>query len=119
MEPAIPRLARSLDFSGNANRPRTRRVERHLVNREAMVSSTKGDAIIAALANISTHGCNIQIDAGWLRIGSFISLALADEKPVQGIVRWLRGGSAGIEFLRPLTPDLAVWMDMLSDPDEA
>jgi hypothetical protein len=62
------------------------------------------------LSDISTHGCCVCGAVEGLRNGSFISLRLGQEAPLQGIVRWVRDAAAGIEFLRPLTREQPEWL---------
>jgi hypothetical protein len=95
-------------------RPLTRRAERYATRAEVIVQSTHGDSVSARLNDISTYGCNVLTEAEWMRCGMFVSIALSAERTVQAIVRWVRGGSCGVEFLRPI-PDAeadtlaAVW----------
>ena len=64
--------------------------------------------------NVSPHGCNIKGDADWLRMGSFVGVSLGAGQPLQAIVRWLRDGSAGLEFLRPVPADNAPWQELIN-----
>ena len=85
-------------------RPLTRRAERHAARADVMVESNHGDSTTARLNDISSYGCNVLTDAAWLRCGMFVSIALTADRTVQAIVRWVRDGSSGVEFLRPI-PD--------------
>ncbi|MFC0589030.1 PilZ domain-containing protein [Novosphingobium aquiterrae] len=87
---------------GNVGRPLTRRGERRAVNAEVMVESSHGMRTTARINDISTYGCNVQTSADWLRSGLFLSIHLTEEHTVQAIVRWVRDGSGGVEFLRPI-----------------
>lgn len=86
-------------------RPLTRKAARRPAHGVVVVRSSHGDRTTARLADFSAFGCNIITDAAWLRIGGFIALRLSDEVTVQAIVRWIRNGSCGVEFLRPLPHD--------------
>lgn len=83
-------------------RPLTRRAERHAARADIMVQSNHGDSTAARLNDISSYGCNVLTEAEWMRCGMFVSIALTAERSVQAIVRWVRGGSCGVEFLRPI-----------------
>ncbi|WP_367183277.1 PilZ domain-containing protein [Novosphingobium sp.] len=82
----------------------TRRAMRQSASAAVLVSSSHGNSISARLNDISTYGCNVVADADWMRCGMFVSIQLTAEKSVQAIVRWIRSGSCGVEFLRPI-PD--------------
>ncbi len=84
-------------------RPMTRKATRHSVQGMLVaVRGSQGDRATAQLNDFSAFGCNIVSDAPWLRMGCFISLRLSDDVTVQAIVRWVRNGACGVEFLRPL-----------------
>ncbi|MFM5884750.1 MAG: PilZ domain-containing protein [Novosphingobium sp.] len=83
-------------------RPLTRRSERRPVNAEVVVESSHGMRVAARLNDISTYGCNVLSDAEWMRSGQFLSIQLSETRTVQAIVRWVRDGHCGVEFLRPI-----------------
>lgn len=87
---------------GTLARPLTRRGERRTVNAEVMVESSHGMRVAARLNDISTYGCNVLTEADWMRSGVFLSIQLSEERTVQAIVRWVRDGHCGVEFLRPI-----------------
>ncbi len=80
----------------------TRKIARRPASAEVQISSPQGEKAGALLRDISAYGCNLASDAAWLRPGAFITLMLGTERSVQGIVRWRREASSGIEFLRPI-----------------
>jgi hypothetical protein len=94
------------DPGGPANR---RRDPRTIVEVGATVISARGEQAPITIANISVHGCNITGDAPWLRLGQFVTIRLAEGQPMQGIVRWTRDGSAGLEFMRAVPQGHAEW----------
>ena len=57
------------------------------------------------LADISAGGCRIVRDAGGLAIGQQIELRIASSKGVDGHVRWLRDGDAGVDFAQAADPE--------------
>ena len=81
----------------------TRKANRVAVTGKVVVQSNNGERAAGSLRDISAYGCNLACDADWLRMGRFISLRLAKDWTIQAIVRWTRGGSIGIEFLRPIS----------------
>lgn len=86
----------------STSRPLTRKAARRPARGAVTVRSSHGDQIHAELHDFSAFGCNVVSDAAWLRMGSFITLTLSEDTSVQAIVRWVRNGSCGAEFLRPL-----------------
>lgn len=67
------------------------------------MQNSRGDSCTAQLKDISTYGCNLLTDAQWLRTGNFIGIKLGADRTIQAIVRWVRNGSVGVEFLRPIS----------------
>lgn len=67
------------------------------------VTLSSGEQTDAAIQNVSIHGCNLQSEEPWLRLGRFVTIRFNRERSVQAIVRWARDGSTGVEFLRPIT----------------
>ncbi len=55
------------------------------------------------IQDISVHGCHLETDAGWMRLGQFVSLRLSSDWTIQAVVRWVHDHRAGVEFLRPIT----------------
>lgn len=109
-------LPRGGDGYGHTNRElRTRAVARHAQHRGVSIGSNGTQTTDAAIRDLSTHGCRIDSDAGWLRVGAFISIRPDEDAAVMGIVRWVRGGGAGIEFLHPVLPEGPAWRAMLDE----
>jgi len=96
--------------------PRRRKVARRPAWAKATVRLTDGDTSEVCLDDISTHGLRLREVASWLRAGQFVSIALGDEAPLQAIVRWVRDGEAGLEFLRPVPRDRAEWHALIDSP---
>lgn len=94
-------------------RPRTRKAPRRAVDAQAVMRTSCGDELLADLRDVSIHGCNVVVSGHAPRMGSFVSLSIGHARPVQGVVRWTREATAGIEFLRPLRADLEEWTDLI------
>ena len=93
--------------------PRTRKVARRKVTDSfATIFSTRGE-IAARIKDISIQGCSVSFSIGELRMGQFIQIGMNGHDPVTGIIRWVNEGTAGIEFLAPLT-----WAIAAQDSDE-
>lgn len=84
-----------------------------MVEIEALVASVHGQSSSMGIGDISAHGCCLSSDADWLRIGGFLSIAAEVGPPLEGIVRWLRDGRAGVEFLRPVPPAYREWHELI------
>lgn len=61
----------------------------------------RGRTAMVTLGNVSTAGAMVLI-AEPLRIGERVTLQLLDRSAIEGEVRWLRDGCAGINFALPL-----------------
>lgn len=94
-------------------RPRTRKAPRRTIDAQAILRTSAGEELLADLRDASIHGCNVVVSGPAPRMGSFVSLRIGSARPVQGVVRWTREATAGIEFLRPLGADLEEWMDLI------
>ena len=90
-----------------------RRSIRHTVWALATMTCPRGRTADAELTDLSLHGVRIASEAEWLRIGQFVSITLEEEPPVQAIVRWMRDGEAGMEFLRPIPSDRKAWRSLM------
>ena len=82
-----------------------RRTERQRADAQVGVTSSIGEHTVAAVRNVSIHGCNLKTGAEWLRMGRVIGIEIQPARTVQAIVRWSRDGATGVEFLRPLSAD--------------
>jgi len=85
---------------------------RAIANRVSILS-LNGEEVEVDLADVSLYGCAIRSDAEWLRVGGFISIGIGGKPWVQAIVRWIRNGQAGMEFLRPIPPERVEWRELI------
>lgn len=90
-----------------------RRASRTLVEIEALVASVRGQSSRMGIGDISAHGCSLSSDADWLRIGGFLSISAGTRPPLEGVIRWLRDGKAGVEFLRPVPAAYREWHELI------
>jgi len=94
-----------------------RRRERRFAARAlASLRSSRGESADIAIIDVSTHGCAVMARDGLLRAGSFVTIGLGENPELAAIVRWVRDGTAGMEFLAPIPPDRAEWHDLMEDP---
>ena len=96
-----------------------RRAPRYPTWTEATLHSMQGKTFKVMLVDVSAHGCSVRLKAGDLRAGNFVSVGFADEPPLQAIIRWVRNGSAGMEFLRPIPPERSDWLALMDSPFDA
>jgi hypothetical protein len=82
----------------------------------ALLRSSHGDESPVVLADVTSHGCCVQCEADWLRVGSFVSLELEQDPALQAIIRWVRDGTAGMEFLREVSSEHAEWHALMDSP---
>ena len=93
--------------------PNRRRATRAVVQIEAAVTSAHGRAAQMGIGDISTHGCYLNSEEEWLRTGGFLAITLEGGSTLEGVVRWVRHGKAGVEFLRPVPSACAEWHELI------
>ena len=103
-----------LEDSPVSERPKRRKSERTPSRAVVYIGHNQGERIEATLCDLSTFGCAIRTKAEWLRIGKFISIQLGDLPSLQALIRWVEGGTAGLEFLRPIPSERTEWHRLLS-----
>ena len=89
--------------------PKRRKSPRVPAQAIALLGSLDGENARVVIGDVSAHGCSVRCAAGWLRTGRFMSISLDDAPPLRAIVRWVRDGAAGLEFLRPIPLERAEW----------
>lgn len=99
----MPAKLKLESVSSKHGRPLTRRTSRFLAHARVTLRSNHGDRAKGSLRDVSVFGCAVQTEAEWLRTGMFVSLGLSGDWTIQAIVRWVRDGRAGVEFLRPIS----------------
>lgn len=90
-----------------------RREPRYNAVYDVTVTNMLGKNAPALLIDISMHGACVRSDAVWLRPGSFIKIAIAEDDRLEAVVRWVRDGSAGMEFLNPVGADREAWFALM------
>lgn len=108
------RIARLLSISSAGRATDRRRNTRHKASGAATITNARGDTAKVRLTDVSQHGCAVTGTFDTMRVGAFITITLGSDKPVQGIIRWLRDGSAGIEFLWPLPTGSLEWNELIN-----
>jgi hypothetical protein len=83
---------------------------------DAVLENAHGDNASVLLAEVSLHGCRIRAEEPWLRTGAFVTIGIEDGARLQAIVRWVRDGAAGMEFLRPIPSECSEWHDLMDAP---
>ncbi|HKR93134.1 PilZ domain-containing protein [Novosphingobium sp.] len=90
-----------------------RRERRHTTCFDALLETPRGGRVPVLLADVSLHGCCVQIDSDALRQGAFVSIGMCDDSMLPAVVRWVRGNAAGMEFLRAVPPEQVEWHDLM------
>ncbi|TCM21609.1 PilZ domain-containing protein [Novosphingobium sp. PhB165] len=90
-----------------------RREQRHATRYSASVESSRGEQAGVVLADVSLHGCCISGEAVWLRQGAFVSIRIGQGATLKAVVRWVRGDSAGMEFLHAVPSDAREWHELM------
>ena len=109
------KLAR-LPTAANKAEAERRQSPRYSALTAATLVSSRGETAQVSMVDVSTHGCCVSCDAGWLRTGAFVAIGLDENPMLQAIVRWVRDDSAGMEFLRPIPPERSEWYALLESP---
>ena len=115
----MTKLARLQSIPEDADlAPRTsrRREPRFETWFDATLENAHGDRTDLRIAEVSLHGCRINGDLNWLRTGAFVSISIAGGHTLPAIVRWVRDGSAGMEFLRPVSDECTEWHELMDAP---
>lgn len=79
-----------------------RRAKRLGITTDAAVRNIFGVRSTGKVIDVSPHGCQIELRAGPLRIGQFVSLRVGKLEPWVGMVRWGECEVFGIEFVKAL-----------------
>lgn len=79
-----------------------RREPRHSAGAQATIQFISGSQFMVQLADVSLHGCCIRGETERLQQGRIVSIGLHDHPMIDGIVRWVRADTVGLEFLHPI-----------------
>lgn len=90
-----------------------RRERRRPIRFSAFLETSRGGRMDVLLADVSLHGCCVQTEAETLRQGAFVAIGVGEEPALPAIVRWVRGRTAGMEFLHAVPPERAEWHDLM------
>ncbi len=69
---------------------------------------TPSGTYTAEIKDVSIHGCSLSYDKAVPKLGQIVKIARDGIDPAAGIIRWVRDGIAGLEFLRPLSSSHAL-----------
>jgi hypothetical protein len=79
----------------------------------AQVSSLDGISVSGTIGDVSAHGCSVLCAADWLQPGRVVSIGINEGPALHAIVRWVRQGLAGLEFLRSAPSDRHDWRALM------
>jgi len=79
-----------------------RKETRNAVKLGAKCRTVSGIRDEGAIHDISSRGCCVTMRTLYLRIGSRVIVRPDGLEGISGIVRWIAGGRAGVEFDTPL-----------------
>jgi len=82
--------------------PNIRRSQRSLVAMSAICRSDSNPREFMAIADLSPEGCRVASTRPFLRVGQHVAIVPETLSSLGGVVRWVVGNVAGIEFDRPL-----------------
>jgi hypothetical protein len=79
-----------------------RRTQRRAVVLAATCRTQSGLRDTGRISDISAHGCRLTMNTLVVRIGARVTIRPQGLEGVTGVVRWIEGQQAGIEFDAPL-----------------
>jgi len=102
-----------LRIGGLRTKPNRRKERRYAAGFPARLKSSEGELTDVMVAEVSLHGCSVNTDAQWIGQGKFVSIGLSEKPMLLAIVRWVRSGSAGMEFVREISEDRDEWQELI------
>lgn len=79
-----------------------RRNERHPVSLDARCRTHTGLRDLGEISDLSSEGCCVTTNELFVNVGTRVLVKPDGMEGLTGIVRWIRGNRAGIEFDSPL-----------------
>ena len=108
-------LAR-LTPAASATGAERRRAPRFTAWHPARLQARQGRFEEVLLTDVSTHGCCVRSDSPNLRVGAILAIGVGEHPMLPAMVRWVRDGSAGMEFLRPIPHEREEWHYLMDLP---
>jgi hypothetical protein len=99
---SLPRLLKRSKDAPDVHEEARRREKRIPVKADAVIGDNRSAISRTSILDLSCHGCSLTMGENTLHSGEFIMIRLEGAEAIRGIVRWIRDGEAGVEFLRPL-----------------
>ncbi|MCK9542213.1 MAG: PilZ domain-containing protein [Novosphingobium sp.] len=87
-----------------------RRSERHVVDLGAHCRTQSGLRDRGRISNISLEGCCVVTNALFVKVGIRVLVKPDGMEGLTGMVRWIDGTRAGIEFDMPLYPPVVDYL---------
>lgn len=87
-----------------------RRSERRSVLMRVQCRSQSGFRDTAEISDISNEGCCLLMQGLHFRVGARLTIRPEGFEGLPGVVRWVRGDLAGVEFDRPLYGPIVDYM---------
>ncbi len=79
-----------------------RRADRKPLAMAAKCKTINGMRDEGSISDMSTHGCCITTRGLYFNIGMRVTIKPDGMEAVSGVIRWIAGNRAGVEFDRPL-----------------
>lgn len=79
-----------------------RRGQRHLVTIQAQCRTQSGLRDVGHISDISPEGCCVTTNSLFVRVGVRVLIKPDGMEGLSGIVRWIEGNRAGVQFDAPL-----------------
>ena len=85
-----------------ANDQNHRQAERKPVTMGARCRTMSGLRDEGQLSDLSTHGCCLTMRSMFLGVGTRVMIKPEGMEAISGVIRWLAGNRAGVQFDQPL-----------------
>lgn len=118
MNAPLARLYSSAQMQQLTASDERRREERRATSFAAWLQTSFGERLEVRLTDISPHGCCVTSNAGSMRQGAFVGIAIGTGAPLKAVIRWVRRDStgcesAGMEFLRAVPAEAHEWSALI------
>jgi hypothetical protein len=82
--------------------PINRRSDRSPITLAVQCRTQSGLRDSGEMSDVSAEGCCLRLNGVYFRVGARVMLRPEGMEALSGLVRWVRGDLAGIEFDRPI-----------------
>ncbi|WP_298335390.1 PilZ domain-containing protein [uncultured Erythrobacter sp.] len=82
---------------------RTRQINRKLITLHGRYSTGLGEPQDVTLRDLSPGGCRFELSSKKMAPGAPLQIFVGSTGPHRAVVKWIKDGEAGVNFLQPLS----------------